>query len=216
MSDDRSRRSPSISSSAGFSAWTSSILGLPAVHEAEDLVALAGEELREVAAVLAGDAGDRVRVSRRLPLDAGTKLPALVGRRSQSGSSWYRNSSHRRGLVGLADRLGRRCAGPRARAGSRGWSRASSGRSRCRATRTAAGGRGRGGSRRGSTRTPRRRRARAAPSCAHASRKRGQRAHTSDNRVAPALDGSGQRGAQRVDRVVGFGFEHGLGRYRQE
>ena len=69
-----------------------------AADEAEHLVALAGEELGQVPAVLAGDAGDE-----RSFHGAATATAAGRSGRSQAGSSWWRNSAQRCGLVGLAD-----------------------------------------------------------------------------------------------------------------
>ena len=119
-----------------------------------------------------------------------------------SGASWYRNSAQRSRLVGLADRL---AVAPQA------VERAQEAAirlvlpahvARCRATRTGAAGRGRGDSRRGSTRTARRRRDRARPSCAHASRNRGQRAHTAATASRRSASRLRERGRERVERVA--------------
>ena len=167
-----------------------------------------------MAAVLAGDTGDEcafhvalpimIGLSRSGALEAsrpGGPIPGPAGRGTRRSGGLRRPRRSPR----------RRPAGPRAPAGSRGWSRGASGRSP----------------------SPRQ------PDCRRRSRPRWYAdaevrvrlhvvarelsqarprveearpagAHVGD-RVAAALDRTRERGAQRVDRVVGLGLEHRLG-----
>ena len=121
-----------------------------AAHEPEHLVALAARN------------SDRCRPSwpvmpvtsaRFMAADpSGTVLRSRLGRRiqsgstrSQSGSSWWRNSAQRCRLVRLADRAGGLARARRGPGGSRGWSRGASARSPSRASPTGGAGRDRGG-----------------------------------------------------------------------
>src|SRR3989440_10503703 len=129
-----------------------------ASHEPEDLIALAGQELGHVPAVLARDPGDERAFHVVVPPWEGTEasraansIPGRVGAGTRRTAPPRRARRSRR----------RRRAARRAPGGSPDWSGSATARSPIPATPTGAGGRGRGGSRPGSTRTPRRRRGRA-------------------------------------------------------
>ena len=143
-------------------------------------------------------------------------VPGSLGvTRSQSGSSWCRNSPQRSSSsVSPIAAAASTESVERPEEAAVGLVRASA-RSPSHASPTGAAGRGRGGSRPGSTRTPRRRRARAGPA---GPSRRGSAASArppSATASRRALDRRARARRQRHERVVGLRVEHGLGRPRR-